>query len=132
MIQAGLRSVIDRINEYIEVMENNLTSHLPKDSYDLIDILPLPIDPQGGKFAEVQKYLLRKPKKVAKRFAGFFLKLYCYHDLEIDFNTKEYVNPKPKKLVRLIEEAVTKDLMLQIRTGQTDFLITGKIGRAHV
>lgn len=106
-------------------MANNLTGNLPKDNYDLIDFLPLQVEKGKGQFFEVEKYLLKHPGKVFKRFTAFFLKLYCYHDLEADFKKKEYDNPKPAKLVSLIKESVKQDELLQIKAGNTVFLMTG-------
>lgn len=125
VIETGVRKTEWVEIDYTEGMKNNLTGYLPKDNYDLIDFLPLQVEKGKGHFFEVEKYFLKYKKKVFRRFIGFFLKLYCYHDLEIDYNKKEYSNPKPEKLVSLIKDAEKKDLLIQIKAGSTVFLLTG-------
>lgn len=109
----------------LESMKNNLTDGLRKENYDLIDFLPCQVSKGKGHYFEVEKYLLKHRKEIFGKYAEFFLKLYCYCDFEIDFNKKEYSNPSPKKLKKLIMECAQKQLILQIYVGETDFLIAG-------
>lgn len=104
---------------------NSPTRLLKKDSYDLIDFLPEPVSKGKGNYFDVEKYLLKHAKRIQGHFIQFFLKLYCYMDFDIDYNKKEYSNPSPKKLVSLIEDSWDKQLLLQIKAGKLDFLLTG-------
>lgn len=107
-------------------MKNNLTEMLPKDSYELIDFLPFQVEKDQGHYSDVEPYLRNhQKKKIFKRYTNFFLKLYCYCDLEVDDQKKEIENPKPKKLIKMIQNSVKNDGILQIRAKDTVFLITG-------
>ena len=109
----------------LSVMKDSPTRLLKKDSYDLIDFLPEPVSKGKGNYFEVEQYLLKHGKKIQGHFIQFFLKLYCYMDFDVDYNKKEYSNPSPKKLASLIKDSWNKQLILQIKTGKLDFLLSG-------
>ncbi len=106
-------------------MENNLTGALKKDSYDLIDFLPETVEKGNGQFFKVEKYLLKHKEYIFKQYEAFFLKLYCYYDLQVEYKNKAYANPSCKKLVKLIGQCAKEEHLLQIFAGETDFVLSG-------
>ncbi len=106
-------------------MENNLTSALKKESYDLIDFLPSPVEKGKGHYFKVEKYFHKHKDLIYAQYADFFLKLYCYFDLNVEYKDKEYANPSCKKLVKLVERCAKEEHLLQVYANTADFVLSG-------
>ncbi len=103
----------------------------------IMDILPMQVSTDcGGQYFKVEHYYLRNIDSLCRKYADVLLKLNCYYDLTLCYDTEQCLkNPEPEKVVQMVSACLSEESAepcLYISLSEDTMLLTLQSDATHM